>query len=92
MNRESMRINYEELENIDKAKIPEQQEQPVPKPKKATVKCSYNVALRKNPNRNGSPLRAVKNGTAVEVLGSAGVYTQVKVDGIIGYIASEFLI
>lgn len=92
MSRETMKINSEELESMDEAKIPEQQEQPVPKPKKATVKCSYNVALRKKPNRKGSPLRAVKNGTSVEVLGSAGVYTQVKVDGIVGYIASEFLI
>lgn len=74
------------------AEIPEQQEQTVPKPKKATVKCSYNVALRKKPNRKGQPLRAVKDGTKVEVLGRENEYSKVKVDGIVGYIASEFLI
>ena len=92
MSREHIKVNTEEAINSNKAEIPEQQEQTVPKPKKATVKCSYNVALRKKPNRNGAVIRAVKDGTSVEVLSQEYRYTKVKVDGIIGYIASEFLI
>lgn len=93
MSKEYMTRDGDFLNNTGvEAEIPEQREHSEPKPKKATVKCSYNVALRKKPNRKGQPLRAVKDGTKVDVLGKENDYSRVRVDGIVGYIASEFLI
>lgn len=78
-------------EQIEKAEVSGQQDQTVLNPKKATVKCSYNVALRKKPNKKAAVIKAIKDGTEVEVISKENDYSQVRVDGHVGYIASEFL-